>query len=299
MAKNPANQARLEILKTYKVFIGGKFPRSESGRFYTPEVNEKSLANICLCSRKDLRDAVVAARQAQSGWWGLTPYLRSQILYRIAEMLEGRQQQFCSELKLQGRSEGEAKREVQQAIDRWVYYAGWCDKYQQVFSSVNPVASPHFNCSVLEPLGVVFLIAPETDPLLGLVSLLAPIIAGGNAAVVLASESRPLSAITLAEVLATSDVPAGVVNILTGNKSELVPPAASHLDLNGVADNSHNPAIAAELQRQAAGNLKRIKIFRQDWQQADQQNPYLIQDFCEVKTTWHPIERITSSGSGY
>lgn len=298
MAKT-TNSNRIEILKTYKIFIGGKFPRTESGRYYNPMVNDKSLGNICLCSRKDLREAVVAARAAQAGWWGMTAYNRSQIFYRIAEMLEGRQEQFIAELRLQGFSQSNAQAEVLATIDRWIYYAGWCDKYQQIFSSVNPVASSHFNFSVLEPMGVVFLIASEESPLLGLTSLLAPILAGGNTAITLASESKPLSAVTLAEVIATSDVPGGVVNILTGSKAELVEHAAKHLDINAIANNSHDTQQQSMLETNAAENLKRVKTYHQQWSAEDAQHPYLIHDFCEVKTTWHPIERITASGPGY
>ncbi len=298
MSKSPSN-GRLEIQKTYKIFVGGKFPRTESGRYYSPEVDGKSLGNLCLCSRKDLRDAVVAARSAQAGWWGMTAYNRSQIFYRIAEMLEGRQDQFIAELQTQGLTESAARHETIESIDRWIYYAGWCDKYQQIFSSVNPVASSHFNFSVLEPAGVVFLIASEDRPLLGLVSILAPIIAGGNTVVALASESKPLSAVTLAEVFATSDVPAGVINILTGSKTEIVPHAAKHFDINAIADNSGDTERFRQLQMDSAANVKRAKTYSLDWNSSDSQNPYLISDFCEVKTTWHPIEKISSSGSGY
>lgn len=301
MAKSNPPSERLDVLKTYKIFVGGKFPRTESGRSYTPMAGERPLGNICLCSRKDMREAVVAARATQSGWWGMTAYNRGQILYRVAEMLEGRQDQFVTELQLQGLSESEARREVVTSIDRWIYYAGWCDKYQQIFSSVNPVASSHFNFSVLEPTGVVFLIASEQSPLLGLVSLIAPIIAGGNSVIVLASESKPLSAITLAEVLATSDLPGGVINILTGNKAEIVPHAAKHFDINAIADNSQVPELFQQIQELSAGNVKRAKAYAvTDWSNSPQgQNPYLISDFCEVKTTWHPIEKISSTGSGY
>jgi acyl-CoA reductase-like NAD-dependent aldehyde dehydrogenase len=260
---------------------------------------DRPLGNICLCSRKDLREAVVAARTAQSGWWGMTAYNRGQIFYRVAEMLEGRQDQFAAELQLQGISAIDARREVVTSIDRWIYYAGWCDKYQQVFSCVNPVASSHFNFSVLEPTGVVFLIADEQSPLLGLVSLIAPIMAGGNTLIALASESKPLSAITLAEVLATSDLPGGVVNILTGYKIEIVPHAAKHFDINAIADNSQLPEQFRQIQELSAANVKRNKAYAIDWNEDASQNPYLISDFCEVKTTWHPIEKISSTGSGY
>ena len=299
MATSAKSKDRLEVLKTYKMYIGGKFPRTESGRYYSPELNGKSLGNICLASRKDVRNAIVAARQAQSGWWGRTAYNRAQILYRISEMLEGRREQFETELCQQGLSPGKAKAEVVQSIDRLIYYAGWCDKYQQIFSSVNPVSSSHFNFSVLEPMGVVFVVASETSPLLGLVSLVAPIIAGGNSCVVLASESRPLSAVTFSEVLQTSDVPGGVVNILTGNKLELAEHFAKHLDVNAVACDAIDAGLLTTIQENASNNVKRVKHYECDWSKSDNENPYFIQEFCEVKTTWHPIEKISSSGSGY
>jgi acyl-CoA reductase-like NAD-dependent aldehyde dehydrogenase len=299
MAKSNQSNGRLEVLKTYKIFIGGKFPRTESGRYYVPEFNGRALGNLCLCSRKDLREAVVAARGAFPGWAGTTAYIRGQIFYRVAEMLEGRQEQFVAELHQQGLSESAARNEVLVSIDRWIHYAGWCDKYQQVFSSVNPVASSHFNFSVLEPTGVVFLIASETSPLLGLISLIAPIIASGNTVIALASESKPLSAITLAEVIATSDMPGGVVNILTGSKSEIVSHAAKHFDINAIADDSRLPDQLKLIQTEAASNVKRVRSFDLEWDSPRGQSPYLISDFCETKTTWHPIETISSSGSGY
>jgi acyl-CoA reductase-like NAD-dependent aldehyde dehydrogenase len=299
MAKSTSSNGRLEVLKTYKIFVGGKFPRSESGRYYSPQANGRTLGNLCLCSRKDLREAVVAARGAQPGWAALTAFHRGQILYRVAEMLEGRREQFVTELIRQGLTDQAARAEVVAAIDRWIYYAGWCDKFQQIFSSVNPVASSHFNFSMLEPMGVVFLVASEESPLLGLTSLLAPIIAGGNTVVALASESKPLSAITLAEVLATSDLPAGVVNFLTGSKSEIVVHAAKHFDVNAIADDSRLTEYLHQIQTHAAGNVKRVKAYQTDWNSEKSQNPYLIADFCETKTTWHPIEKISASGSGY
>ncbi|MFT5302405.1 MAG: acyl-CoA reductase-like NAD-dependent aldehyde dehydrogenase [Mariniblastus sp.] len=293
------SQDRLEVLKTYKIYIGGKFPRTESGRYYSPKIDGKSLGNICLASRKDVRNAVVAARGAQPSWWAKTACNRGQILYRIAEMLEGRAEQFVSELTSQGLSAEAAKTEVVQSIDRLIYYAGWCDKYQQIFSAVNPVASSHFNFSVLEPTGVVFAVASEESPLLGLISLLAPIIAGGNSCVVLASESKPLSAITLSEVLATSDVPGGVVNLLTGSKSELVEHFSRHLDVNAIALDSNDQGMLTAIQEFAVENVKRVKQYSKDWSSEDSESPYLIHDFCEVKTTWHPIEAISATGSGY
>ncbi len=294
-----AKNGRIEVHKTYKVFIGGKFPRTESGRYYSPQPAGQSLGNICLCSRKDVRNSVVAARAAQSSWAARTAYNRGQILYRIAEMMEGRSEQFVAELQTQGMTAAAAKKEVVQSIDRMIYYAGWCDKYQQIFSAVNPVASSHFNFSVLEPTGVVFVVANEESPLLGLASLIAPIIAGGNSCVVLASESKPLSAITLSEVLATSDVPGGVVNILTGLKSELHEHFSSHMDVNAIAFDCNDQKMLVAVREFAVENVKRVKHYSQDWTDDESQNPYLIQDFCEIKTTWHPIEQISASGSGY
>ena len=297
MAK--ASDERLEVLKTYKMYVGGKFPRTESGRFYSPEVKGKSLGNICQASRKDARNAIVAARTAQSDWANRTAYNRGQILYRIAEMLEGRAEQFVTELQTQGLSASSAKKEVTLSIDRAIYYAGWCDKFQQIFSSVNPVASSHFNFSVLEPTGVVFVVANEDSPLLGLVSLALPIIASGNSCVVLASESKPLSAITLGEVLATSDLPGGVVNILTGHKGELAEHFGKHLDVNSVVYDGNDEEFITRLKEFGVSNVKRVRHFTKDWGKSDAEDPYIIRDFCEVKTTWHPIERISASGSGY
>lgn len=292
--------SRIEVLKTYKIYIGGKFPRTESGRYYQPKNGKESLGNICLSSRKDLRNAVVAARGAQSGWCCATAYNRSQILYRIAEMLEGRRAQFISELEQQGSSKSAANKEVDASIDRLIYYAGWCDKYTQAFGAINPVATSHFNFSTYEPMGVVGLIAPENSSLLGIVSVVAPVIAGGNACIVLASESKPLCAITFAEVLGTSDVPGGVVNILTGNTKELLPHFGSHMDINAVTYCRENKEEIKALQLDAIDNLKRIKILGENV--ADEEaweNPYMILDHSEVKTTWHPIESISAAGSGY
>jgi len=226
---------RLEILKTYKIYIGGQFPRTESGRYYKAK-NAKGdlLANVCLSSRKDFRDAVIAARNAFGGWSGRAAFNRSQILYRIAEMLEGRRTQFTDELIKQGSTAANADKEINLSIDRLIYYAGWCDKFQQVFSAVNPVASSHFNFSVPEPMGVVSIIAPQDTSLLGLVSVIAPVIAGGNTCIVLASEQKPLCAVTFAEVINSSDVPGGVINILTGKPGELVKYFADHMDVNAV-----------------------------------------------------------------
>ena len=297
--KSEQETSRVPVLKTYKMYINGKFPRTESGRCYTPLSNEMPLGNICQASRKDVRNSVVAARSAQSAWAGRSAYNRGQIFYRIAEMMEGRTDQLVAELVRQGISVKDATIEVQTSIDRMVYYSGWCDKFQQIFSSVNQVASSHFNFSLLEPTGVVFIVANETSPLLGLISLVAPAIASGNSCVVLASESRPLSAMTFAEVLHNSDVPPGVVNILTGNKQELVEHFSSHLDINSVAYDGADAGFLKTIQSQAASNVKRVRSYQRDWSQSESANPWLIQDFCEVKTTWHPIEKIGASGSGY
>jgi acyl-CoA reductase-like NAD-dependent aldehyde dehydrogenase len=294
-----AQDQRIEVLKTYKLYIGGKFPRSESGRFYSPKSRRVALGNVCLASRKDVRDAIMAARTAQPRWAELTAFNRSQILYRVAEMLEGRASQFLDELQAQGVVAKRAKQEVTVAIDRIIYYAGWCDKYQQIFSSVNPVASSHFNFSILEPTGVVFVVASEESPLLGLVSLIAPIIASGNTCVVLASETRPLSAITFSEVLHTSDIPGGVVNVLTGNKDELAEHFSKHMDVNAVACDRIDNRLLKLIEENAAVNVKRIKHYGNDWTESESQNPYLIADFCEVKTIWHPIEKISASGPAY
>jgi acyl-CoA reductase-like NAD-dependent aldehyde dehydrogenase len=282
---------RVPVAKTYKIYIGGKFPRTESGRYFSLENSKgETIANICRGSRKDFRNAVVAARGAFGGWSAATAYLRGQILYRIAEMLEGRSQQFVTELMLQGLSKRKAQKEVELSIDRLIYYAGWSDKYQQIFSSVNPVNSSHFNFSVLEPTGVVSLLAPNSSGLLGLVSNIAPVIVGGNSTVVLASEEMPLCAVSFAEVLHASDVPAGVVNILTGYREELTEHFASHMDVNAVVVCDDDAGGSAEVQVLAAENIKRV-IDRTDtdWLADVAQNPYLIKQTQEIKTTWHPI----------
>ena len=282
---------RVPVAKTYKIYINGKFPRTESGRYFALQDSDgATIANVCRGSRKDFRESVVAARNAFGGWSATNAYLRGQILYRIAEMLEGRQQQFIAELAMQGVSKRKAASETEAAIDRLIYYAGWSDKYQQVFSSVNPVSSSHFNFSVLEPTGVVGIIAPNDSGLLGLVSNVAPAIVGGNTTVVLASEKLPLCAISFAEVLHSSDVPGGVVNILTGFREELTTQFASHMDVNAIVYCDAEGDEAAEIQRQAADNIKRV-VSRTDtnWNKSKAQHPYLIRDTQEVKTTWHPI----------
>jgi len=279
---------RLEIKKTYKLFIGGKFPRSESGRVYKIN-NHKGdfLANVAKASRKDVRDSVVAARAAQSGWAGASAYNRGQVLYRIAEMLEGRRDQFVAEIReLTGKSERQANQEVDNAIDSWVWHAGWTDKIESVAGNMNPVAGPFFNISTNQPTGVVAAFAPQDSPLVGLVNTIAPVIVSGNSVVVVTSESLPLSAVTLAEVLETSDLPGGVVNILTGNAKELGSWLASHMDVNAI--DLEGTANAAELEILAAENLKRVVrpgIYSRTAAKGTLQH---ILDFMEVKTVWHP-----------
>src|SRR5215510_15775770 len=295
------SKGRLEVLKTYKIYIGGQFPRTESGRYYIPtNAAGNKLANVCLSSRTDFRDAVVAARGAFSGWSGRAAFNRGQILYRMAEMLEGRKAQFIEELIQQDSSKGKAEKEVNLAIDRLIYYAGWCDKYQQLFSAVNPVASSHFNFSVPEATGVVSIIAPQGDSLLGLVSVIAPVISGGNTCVVLASESKPLCAVTFAEVLNSSDLPGGVVNILTGKPSELSGWFADHMDVNAAIYCEKDAAVQKMFREKSAQNLKRISFYDKiNWYNAEGQSPYFILDTQEIKTTWHPVENIAGSGGGY
>ena len=291
---------RLEILKTYKIYIGGQFPRTESGRYYSPlDKDGKPLGNICLSSRKDLRNAVSAARKAFGGWSERAAFNRSQVCYRIAEMLEGRRDQFIAELVKQGAPEKNAIDEVNLSIDRIIYYAGWCDKYTQVFSSVNPVASSHFNFSTCEPTGVVGIIAPQDTSLIGLVSVIMPAIAGGNACIVLASENLPLCAVTFAEVLNSSDLPGGVVNILTGTEKELNDQFTTHMDINAVVYAGGNAANAKALQEGAVSNVKRIVIYDKDFTQASEEDPYYINDLQELKTTWHPIENVGGASSSY
>lgn len=292
---------RLEIQKTYKIYIGGQFPRTESGRFY-PLKNKKGdvIANVCLSSRKDFRNAVVAARGALGGWSSRAAFNRSQILYRIAEMLEGRKEQFIAELVTQGLTPKAAQEEVALSVDRLVYYAGWCDKYQPLLSSVNPVASSHFNFSVPEPTGVVAIIAPEESALLGLVTAIAPAIAGGNTCVVLASESKPLTAVTFAEVLNTSDLPGGVVNILTGSSNELYSHFSTHMDVNAVTYYRNNKDEIKAIRENAALNVKRVFVYdKLNLSDDKSQSPYMIYDLQEIKTTWHPIENIGAAKAGY
>jgi acyl-CoA reductase-like NAD-dependent aldehyde dehydrogenase len=284
--------ARLDIKKTYKLYIGGKFPRSESGR-YLPAKSAKGqhLDNVSHASRKDFRDAVVAARAAGEGWAKATAYNRGQILYRAAEMLQNRSGELVHEIaRSTNVSVASAKREVALSIDRLVYYAGWTDKYQQVFGSVNPVATPHFNFTTPEPTGVVVVLAPDEPSLLALVSLVAPVILSGNAAIVVASERFPLPAGTFAEILATSDLPGGVVNILLGKRAELAPHITSHMDVNAIVDGTSDKELGAKLQSGTAINLKRYSNHAaMDWSSAKVEDPYWILDTVEFKTAWHPI----------
>jgi acyl-CoA reductase-like NAD-dependent aldehyde dehydrogenase len=280
---------RLPVKRTAKLFIGGAFPRSESGRSYEVVAHDgRPLAHAAQASRKDLRDAVVAARAIQPAWAGMTACLRGQILYRVAELMEGRRAQFAAELADAGASDPE--RGVSAAIDRWVWYAGWADKVAQVMGGTNPVAGPYFNFTVPEPTGVVGIVAPAAQSLLGLVSRLAPAVVGGNTAVVLASETAPLPAVSLAEVLATSDVPPGVVNILTGVTAELVPWLAGHMDVNAIDISGVSGDRLREVEELAAGNVKRVHRAPDADPFSDvAQSPYEITALMEFKTVWHPI----------
>ncbi|MFJ5674272.1 aldehyde dehydrogenase family protein [Streptomyces sp. NPDC093097] len=298
---------RLAVFKTYKLYVGGKFPRSESGRVYeVTDAQGNWLANAPLSSRKDARDAVVAARKAFGGWSGATAYNRGQILYRVAEMLQGRRDQFAAEVAdAEGLSKAEAAAQVDAAIDRWVWYAGWSDKVAQIAGSSNPVAGPYFNLSAPEPTGVVAVLAPQESSFLGLVSVLAPVIVTGNTAVVVTSERAPLPALSLAEVLATSDLPGGVVNLLSGRTAELGAPLAAHQDVNALDLAGADAESARELETAAADNLKRVlrpPVARHhpsdealraapshtaDWF-ADPGTDRLLA-FLETKTVWHPM----------
>ncbi len=292
-----ARGERVEIRKTYKLYIGGAFPRTESGRAYEIHgARGEFLANASRGTRKDIRDAVRAARKAQPEWAAKTAYNRSQILYRIAELMEGRREQFVLEvMSAEGVGRARAARLVDASIDRWVWYAGWADKYPQLIGTVNPVAGSYFNFSVPEPTGVVGIIAPEASSLLGLVSRLAPVVVSGNAAVVISSETRPLAAVTLSEVLATSDVPGGVVNLITGLRTELVGHLAGHMDVNALDAFGATPGESAALEEISVENVKRYVrppragLDRYDWLAERAQSPYLIGEFVEIKTVWHPI----------
>ncbi|MFE7261283.1 aldehyde dehydrogenase family protein [Streptomyces sp. NPDC057592] len=299
---------RLSVFKTYKLYVGGKFPRSESGRVYeVTDSKGKWLANAPQSSRKDARDAVVAARKAFGGWSGATAYNRGQILYRVAEMLEGRKDQFVREVAdAEGLSKSKAAAVVDAAIDRWVWYAGWTDKIGQVVGGANPVAGPFFNLSTPEPTGVVTVLAPQESSFLGLVSVIAPVIATGNTAVVIASAASPLPALSLGEVLATSDLPGGVVNILSGRTAEIATPLASHQDVNAIDLTGADTALAKELEIAAADNLKRVLRPQPvdgdgggatDWT-ADP-GTHRLTAFLETKTVWHPTGALGVSGSSY
>lgn len=288
------NATRLDVKKTYKLYIGGKFPRSESGRYLPAKsANGEHLDNYSHASRKDFRDAVVAARAAVDGWGRASAYNRGQILYRAAEMLQNRADELVNEIaRSTGVSTAKAKREVTLSIDRLVHFAGWTDKYQQVFGSVNPVASSHFNFTTPEPQGVVVALAPDEPALLALVSLVAPVVLSGNAAIVVASDRFPLPGVTFGEILATSDLPGGVINILTGKRAELIPHIASHMDVNGIVDGAGDVELSAKLQAGVATNLKRYSsrsLAREEWFTAKGEDAYWILDTIEFKTTWHPI----------
>jgi acyl-CoA reductase-like NAD-dependent aldehyde dehydrogenase len=300
-SEEPGRSQRIDVRKTYKLYIGGKFPRSESGRSYEVVSAGRSpafLANAALGSRKDARDAVVAARKAFGGWAGATAYNRGQVLYRVAELLEGRRAQFVDEVSRgEGLTRARAEKAVDAAIDRWVWYAGWTDKVAQVMGNLNPVAGPYFDISAPEPTGVVAVLAPQQSSLLGLVSVIAPVIVTGNTVVVLASERRPLPAVSLSEVLATSDVPGGVVNVLTGRTAEVAPWLASHMDVNAIdlAGAAGAEGVAwGDLEAAAADNVKRVlrpagtgaDALEPDWTATP--DPARMRAFLETKTVWHP-----------
>jgi acyl-CoA reductase-like NAD-dependent aldehyde dehydrogenase len=279
---------RVDVKKTHKLYIGGEFPRSESGRSYPAlDVDGKVVARVAQASRKDLRDSVRAARSALGGWSGRTGYNRGQIMYRIAEMVEDRSATFAAQLRVSGVSKRSADAEVGASVDRLVWYAGWCDKFAQVAGNLNPVAGPFFNISAPEPVGVVGVVAPPEPALLGLVSRVAPVLVGANTAVVVASEKRPLAAVTFAEALATADVPPGVVNILTGSPSELIPWMSSHMDVDAIDLTGAPVDLVADAERAAADNVKRVVRSLS----AAAQSPYLIASFTDTKTVWHPKGR--------
>ena len=283
---------RINVLKTYKIFIGGKFPRTESGRYFNVKNKKgKLLANMSLSSKKDFRNAVVVAKKAQKQWEGTSALNKGQILYRIGELLEGRKAQFIEELMLSGSSKNQAKEEVELSIDRLIYYAGWSDKFQQIFSSVNPVGSSHFNFSTLQSMGVISVIASNDFPLLGLISVLSPVIVGGNTCILLSSEENPMVSISFAEVLSTADVPSGVVNILTGKKQELISHFASHKEVNAIIYCGDQKNEIKEIEKLSVENLKRVKIYKlKNWDNKNSQSPDFISSFQEVKTTWHPTQ---------
>ncbi len=287
----PKNSSRVDVRKTYKLYVGGAFPRGESGRTYVVEdAKGRFVANAALASRKDARDAVVAARKAFPGWSGRTPYNRGQVVYRVAEMLEGRRAQFADEVaRTEGIPARRADEVVSATVDRLVWYAGWADKVAQVAGSNNPVAGPYFDFTVPEPTGVVAVVAPQDSSLLGLVGVVAPVVVTGNTVVVLASENRPVPAVTLSEVLATSDVPGGVVNMLTGKVDEVAPWLASHMDVNAIdLAGVEDATLARDLEVAAADNLKRVLRPREEtWAQVPDLSRMLWA--LETKTVWHPI----------
>ena len=285
---------RLAVQKTYKLFIGGKFVRGENGRVLPARGNGGALlANFCRASKKDFRDAVVAARSAFPNWSKQSAYLRGQILYRAAEMLELRRGELQNEIaRSNSNSRSTSSAETTLAIDRLVHYAGWTDKFSQIFGTVNPVASSHFNFTTPEPTGVVVVICPDEPALLGFISMVAPVILSGNCAIVLASTTKPLAALTFSEIIATSDLPPGVINVLAGDRAELAPHMATHMDVNAIVDGSGDAKLGAELQRGGELNLKRYArrdLSEQMWRGAEAENPYWILDTVEMKTAWHPI----------
>jgi acyl-CoA reductase-like NAD-dependent aldehyde dehydrogenase len=286
-------QSRLQVQKTYKLYIGGKFVRSESGRVSPARADgDAVLANYSRASRKDFRDAVVAARGALGGWGKQSAYLRGQILYRAAEMLEMRRDELTAELQRSGSKRSSSEDEAGLAIDRLVHYAGWTDKYSQIFSAVNPVASSHFNFTMPEPTGVVVVVCPDEPPLSAFVSLVAPVILSGNSAIVIPSATKPLPALTFSEIIATSDLPGGVINILAGDRAELAPHIAGHMDVNCIIDASGDAELGRQLQRGGGFNVKRYvrrDLTPAQWNSDAAENPYWILDSVEMKTAWHPI----------
>ena len=291
---------RIKVLKTYKIFINGKFPRTESGRYTQLKIDNLPIANVCLSSRKDVRNAVLSARNAFESWSSKSAYNRSQILYRIAEIMEGNKSKFIKELILQGEDSKKAILEIDQSIDRIIYFAGWPDKINPIFGSVNPVASSHFNFTILEPMGVVGIVAPEENSLLGLISSIIPVILSGNTCLAIVSEKLPLCAISLAEVISNSDVPNGVVNIITGSKDELAPHIAQHMDVNALGINIDNKELKNKMFFQASNNLKRVvDVSKYNIEDSNFESPYIVKKFMEAKTTWHPIEKDFTSTNNY